>query len=483
MRTWMFFAAVTIVTQLGCTHLELQNSTCRQAGTLTDLQYQQILNNLAMLSVNPDAIPSHVKLTGGSIQVTDLGAGGVNGSWGATMGSIQNLYTPNLNAQRTRLGQWNVEPVIDSGELETLQLVYKKQLCPDDEAIDKEIRFQIWSLIVAFRFQPANSLTLMTIMKDAIDEWGIQKTLKKSNDVAKDNIVRERINNASVILNRAQDSLKNLVQLQNMEYYPVFPGNTPDEQEQALLCFTNYLALPGSDHEFNQLPPGAEYEYVKQFDEYVASFLSLVRAAKTELSDIAPESDTDDLQNVRQWLTFMDNETQLRNSLIRLNPWRRRKLDRAKNYRYLDISKIVNGLAQTSYDQTNNISTHHDVLEFLDLYGSHRYFIAQTNATLMPRNPGLADQAQTKADTLVEMVDPDDAEESTLWFFCGSKREVPKCACYVGHYKGCGQDRYVWVMPDGVKQLSKFSLAIQSLLAVDSQDSSSGNITFSPGLK
>jgi hypothetical protein len=42
------------------------------------------------------------------------------------------------------------------------------------------------------------------------------------------------------------------------------------------------------------------------------------------------------------------------------------------------------------------------------------------------------------------------------WFYAGTKHDVPRNACYVGCYK----DRYAWVMPDGLQQLSQFTVKI-----------------------
>jgi hypothetical protein len=42
------------------------------------------------------------------------------------------------------------------------------------------------------------------------------------------------------------------------------------------------------------------------------------------------------------------------------------------------------------------------------------------------------------------------------WYWVGCEKDVPECACYVGHY--CG--RYVWVMPDGVDGLSRFTITV-----------------------
>jgi hypothetical protein len=46
------------------------------------------------------------------------------------------------------------------------------------------------------------------------------------------------------------------------------------------------------------------------------------------------------------------------------------------------------------------------------------------------------------------------------WFLVGKKHDVPKNACFVGHY--C--DTYVWVMPDGVANLSRFTLTALELI-------------------
>ncbi len=61
----------------------------------------------------------------------------------------------------------------------------------------------------------------------------------------------------------------------------------------------------------------------------------------------------------------------------------------------------------------------------------------------------------------------------TGWFYLGCKKDVPKNACFVGHY--C--DRYVWVMPDGVESLSQFTLIVLALTELsphETGDSSHG---------
>jgi hypothetical protein len=50
------------------------------------------------------------------------------------------------------------------------------------------------------------------------------------------------------------------------------------------------------------------------------------------------------------------------------------------------------------------------------------------------------------------------------WFGIGKKKNVPRKACYVGHY--C--DTYAWVMPEGVDGLTRFTIAILDLATTTS---------------
>jgi hypothetical protein len=99
-----------------------------------------------------------------------------------------------------------------------------------------------------------------------------------------------------------------------------------------------------------------------------------------------------------------------------------------------------------------------------------------------PRNAGLADQAQQKVLKLKDLLSDD--ESGVPWFCTGSKHDVPKNACYVGHYDGCGRDVYVWIYPENLKKLSDFTITIQTLAPIEKQDSligSSSGASYSPG--
>src|SRR5437764_1431461 len=55
----------------GCQHIELQNHTMRQAGTLSQMQYRQVLGNIAMFSDNPDSLPYFAVVGTGQTNITD----------------------------------------------------------------------------------------------------------------------------------------------------------------------------------------------------------------------------------------------------------------------------------------------------------------------------------------------------------------------------------------------------------------------------
>jgi hypothetical protein len=55
----------------GCTHIALRNDTVRTTNTLTDLQYQQVLNNVARFHDDPDSVPSFAVATAGTVSILD----------------------------------------------------------------------------------------------------------------------------------------------------------------------------------------------------------------------------------------------------------------------------------------------------------------------------------------------------------------------------------------------------------------------------
>jgi len=66
------------------------------------------------------------------------------------------------------------------------------------------------------------------------------------------------------------------------------------------------------------------------------------------------------------------------------------------------------------------------------------------------------------------------------WFEVGCKRDVPKCACYVGR----SGDRCVWVEPEGREALTDFTLTVLKLSSLIKETQTlinPGSVKFSPG--
>jgi hypothetical protein len=126
LRAAALCAALALVCA-GCTHLGLAKKTVLQGSTVSDMQCQQVLDNLAMFACNPDAMAWHVKFTGGVVQMADTG----QLLLGANLGGPKQL-APNSGISRSVLGQWNVDPAVDADELELLQIAYRKAVDPFD---------------------------------------------------------------------------------------------------------------------------------------------------------------------------------------------------------------------------------------------------------------------------------------------------------------------------------------------------------------
>jgi hypothetical protein len=120
----------------GCANIQLRRSTVNQASTLTDLQYQQVLNNLAMFCANPSALPWHINLRDGSAQVVDSGSASVLLDWHRAI-----VSHPTLMGSRTVVEQWGMSPVTDDIELKLLRIAYRRAIGFDESLEDDEREF------------------------------------------------------------------------------------------------------------------------------------------------------------------------------------------------------------------------------------------------------------------------------------------------------------------------------------------------------
>ena len=106
----------------GCTHLQLGRSTVRQASTITDLQYRQVLNGLAAIHANPDVLPGFAVVGTGGTSITDQA--GINSEleWDVAHFSRKML---GLDASREVQEQWALAPVVNPDKLRAIRCVYQ----------------------------------------------------------------------------------------------------------------------------------------------------------------------------------------------------------------------------------------------------------------------------------------------------------------------------------------------------------------------
>ncbi len=101
MRPAMVLIVIGLAASTGCTSGRLRHRTINQGSSLPELQYQQVLDNLAQFATNPSALPWHVNLREGTTQVTDSISGGA-------------AWTSALRSRGSR-SSWARGPLLPSG--------------------------------------------------------------------------------------------------------------------------------------------------------------------------------------------------------------------------------------------------------------------------------------------------------------------------------------------------------------------------------
>ena len=113
-----------VILTVGCTHRQLADSTVATAATTMDIQYQMVLENLARLADDPGALPSHIRIKDGTVQVSDD-----LGLYNLTVPtSVQGGELGGFRAQRTVAEQWGADAVNDPRAVKQLQDLYRTAL-------------------------------------------------------------------------------------------------------------------------------------------------------------------------------------------------------------------------------------------------------------------------------------------------------------------------------------------------------------------
>lgn len=186
--------AVLVVVGFGCTHHQLKWSTTETARTLTDMQYGQVLDNIAMFKYNEYAIPYFAVVGGGNVQVQDNG--GLTGTlkWPGASKADRTLA---VSTNRTVSGKWDVAPVTDPTRLEKMQVLYQFVVDPRGKGKAAEDRSKklesAWTKVLkSLRYTPKDRSKYTDLVKcwDPFESRGKRKNKAKACYVGKYNIMR-----------------------------------------------------------------------------------------------------------------------------------------------------------------------------------------------------------------------------------------------------------------------------------------------------
>ena len=146
-RRTLFLGGILLIMS-GCTHIQLQKNTVRQARTLGDIHQQQVLNNLAMFAYDPNSLPSFSIPNQGSSNVTDTGSTAATPGFGRSAAGLFLFNTLGLSFGASRQAQeaFTLTPVNDPRKLELMRCAYQQAInqcgrgevsehCPDCKTI------------------------------------------------------------------------------------------------------------------------------------------------------------------------------------------------------------------------------------------------------------------------------------------------------------------------------------------------------------
>jgi hypothetical protein len=92
-----------------------------------DIQYRTVLMNVALLSCHPEALPSHIDLADGVVQVSDEASFGTGGGF-TTAGTPFGLDQSGPAGSRQVSEQWGTDAVTDPRQVTALQDLYRAAL-------------------------------------------------------------------------------------------------------------------------------------------------------------------------------------------------------------------------------------------------------------------------------------------------------------------------------------------------------------------
>jgi len=122
---------ISVLSCTGCQALALKRCTLEQGATPTDIRYQEVLDDLAMVAHDPYALPAYSSIFAGSAVVTDT-AQFVSTTTLGTAGAGGQVISPQYS--RATLGNWSLDPLNAPEKLEAMRCACRWVLAGPEQA-------------------------------------------------------------------------------------------------------------------------------------------------------------------------------------------------------------------------------------------------------------------------------------------------------------------------------------------------------------
>jgi hypothetical protein len=123
MRLWILALAASSCT--GCLMQSLERHSLVQAGSVVDMRYREVIDNLALVANNPGSLPAYSTIFSGSAQVTDTGQVSSTTLWQRVRGTaVQDGFASevgNPQVSRTLLQNWTLDPIVVPEKIEAMR--------------------------------------------------------------------------------------------------------------------------------------------------------------------------------------------------------------------------------------------------------------------------------------------------------------------------------------------------------------------------
>ena len=127
MYRWLLVLSA-VIPATGCTNLALNRDSLKMAESLTDLRYQEVMENLAMIAANPATLPSFSSIYAGTTDVSDTVSGNsvttLTRVLSKPVGSATNISAESNDVMLMRMvrDNWTLDPVVVPEKLRALRL-------------------------------------------------------------------------------------------------------------------------------------------------------------------------------------------------------------------------------------------------------------------------------------------------------------------------------------------------------------------------